>query len=110
MEGDEVVGLVVADPEGQLLTVCENGYGKRTPFGANSGGALPPEGEEAEEAESPAAPEVVIVAEVAENSEEAGEGEEAAPSSSYRYRLQRRGGKGVRDIRIEGRNAGWPSP
>ncbi|MCY2939161.1 MAG: DNA gyrase subunit A [Planctomycetota bacterium] len=104
MEGDEVVGLVVADPEGQLLTVCENGYGKRTPFGANSGGALPPEGEEAEEAESPAAPEVVIVAEVAENSEEAGEGEEAAPSSSYRYRLQRRGGKGVRDIRIEGRN------
>src|SRR5207253_1714948 len=33
-EGDEVVGLVVADAEGYLLTVCENGYGKRTPFGA----------------------------------------------------------------------------
>ena len=32
---DEVVGMVVADPEGYLLTVCENGYGKRTPFGAN---------------------------------------------------------------------------
>src|SRR5204863_6430617 len=24
---DEVVGLVVADPDGFLLTVCENGYG-----------------------------------------------------------------------------------
>ena len=32
---DEVVGMVVADPEGYLLTVCEKGYGKRTPFGAN---------------------------------------------------------------------------
>src|SRR5262249_44828817 len=33
---DEVVGLVVANPEGFLLSVCENGYGKRTPFGANA--------------------------------------------------------------------------
>lgn len=31
---DEVVGMVVADPERFLLTVCENGYGKRTPFGS----------------------------------------------------------------------------
>jgi DNA gyrase subunit A len=30
LEGDEVVGMVVADPQGYLLTVCENGYGKRT--------------------------------------------------------------------------------
>src|SRR5262249_32297139 len=35
---DEVVGMVVADPEGFLLTVCENGYGKRTPFGRNVAG------------------------------------------------------------------------
>src|SRR5262249_39948553 len=28
---DEVVGMVIADPEGYLLTVCANGYGKRTP-------------------------------------------------------------------------------
>ena len=27
--------MVVADPEADLLTVCENGYGKRTPFGPN---------------------------------------------------------------------------
>ena len=36
MEGDEVVGMVVADPEGAMLTICENGYGKRTPFGSNT--------------------------------------------------------------------------
>jgi len=34
-DGDELVGMVVADPEADLLTVCENGYGKRTPFGPN---------------------------------------------------------------------------
>src|SRR5262249_40384232 len=28
-ETDEVVGMVVADPEGALLTMCANGYGKR---------------------------------------------------------------------------------
>lgn len=33
--GDSLVGMVVADPEADLLTVCENGYGKRTPFGPN---------------------------------------------------------------------------
>ena len=35
-EGDELVGMVVADPEATLLTACANGYGKRTPFGPNS--------------------------------------------------------------------------
>ncbi|MBL8723537.1 MAG: DNA gyrase subunit A [Planctomycetes bacterium] len=29
-EGDEVVDMVVTDGSGTLLTVCENGYGKRT--------------------------------------------------------------------------------
>jgi len=33
--GDEVVGMVVADPDADLLSVCLNGYGKRTPFGPN---------------------------------------------------------------------------
>src|SRR5215469_10202730 len=52
---DEVVGVVVADPEGYLLTVCENGYGKRTPFGANVAGEEPAEAEPEEEAgEGPA--------------------------------------------------------
>jgi len=30
-QGDEVVDMVVTDGTGTLLTVCENGYGKRTP-------------------------------------------------------------------------------
>lgn len=30
--GDEVVDLVIAEPNSSLLTVCENGYGKRTPI------------------------------------------------------------------------------
>jgi len=30
-EGDEVVAMKVVDEDGTLLTVCENGFGKRTP-------------------------------------------------------------------------------
>ena len=33
---DKVVGMVVAAPDATLLTVCENGYGKRTFFGPNA--------------------------------------------------------------------------
>jgi DNA gyrase subunit A len=69
-EGDQLVGMVVAEPEATLLTVCENGYGKRTNFG-------PQTIEEAEEDDV---------------------------SSSARYRVQRRGGKGVRDIKTTERN------
>jgi DNA gyrase subunit A len=87
-EGDEVVGMVVAEPQGYLLTVCANGHGKRTPFGANEAA---PEAEEVAEAEEPEV-------------EEPAEGEAPRESSSMRYRLQRRGGKGVRDIRTTERN------
>ncbi len=31
-EGDKVVDMVIIEPESTLLTVCENGYGKRTSF------------------------------------------------------------------------------
>jgi DNA gyrase subunit A len=90
--GDEVIGMVVADPEGYLLTVCENGYGKRTPFGPNTTGVE----EEAEEAdEAPAASEPAAEEEGAEAPQ---------PASAMRYRKQRRGGKGVRDIRTTDRN------
>ena len=47
---DELVGMVVADPGATLLTTCENGYGKRTPFGVGSTGE-----EEAEEENASAA-------------------------------------------------------
>ena len=32
-KGDQVVGMVVAEEGAALLTACELGYGKRTPFG-----------------------------------------------------------------------------
>lgn len=31
-EGDRVKDMIIVDPSATLLTVCENGYGKRTPF------------------------------------------------------------------------------
>jgi DNA gyrase subunit A len=96
---DEVVGMVVADPEGQLLTVCENGYGKRTPFGVNTATVTDEvDGEVESETPEPAVEEAAAVPE--------GEpGEEATQErSQMRYRRQRRGGKGVKDIRTSDRN------
>ena len=45
---DELVGMVVADPEATLLTACQNGYGKRTHFGPNSADGDESDGSEAE--------------------------------------------------------------
>ncbi len=83
---DKVVGMVVVEPEGTLLTVCENGYGKRTPFGPGEVGEEPETDEEAE---------------VDEN---APEEEVAKYSGNMRYRRQNRGGKGLRDIKTTKRN------
>lgn len=85
---DEVVGMAVADPEGQLLTVCQNGFGKRTPFGPSEAAntAVTSEEEPTEVTETPEA-----------------EGDENSPSN-MRYRTQRRGGKGLKDIRTTERN------
>jgi DNA gyrase subunit A len=85
--GDEVVGLVVTDPEGFLLTVCENGFGKRTPFGPNAAVAEP----ESEE-------------ETADEPPTDSEDSESTDRTNMRYRRQRRGGKGLRDIRTSERN------
>ena len=49
--------MVVADPDGYLLTVCENGYGKRTPFGANTAGERRPTRPRRRPSETPAAEE-----------------------------------------------------
>jgi DNA gyrase subunit A len=99
-EGDEVVGMVVADPQGYLLTVCENGYGKRTPIGANVAGVETSE-EEEEAPDSPSG-----AASAPREDEPEGELDEAAAveRGQMRYRKQRRGGKGVRDIRTTERN------
>jgi DNA gyrase subunit A len=71
---DRVVGMVAADPDATLLTVCENGHGKRTPFGPHA------------------------------DAVEEDQGEEESASSGARYRTQKRGGKGLRDIRTTDRN------
>jgi len=91
---DRVVGMVVADPEAALLTACVHGYGKRTPFGPNL--EEEPPGDEAE-------PETEATEKPAGESEE--EAEEGNSYSSQRcYRAQRRGGKGLRDIKTTPRN------
>lgn len=91
---DKVVGMVVADPAATLLTLCENGYGKRTYFGA--GEVLAPAADVEEGAET----EAVEAAPPAESEGENGDD----LSSSNTYRTQRRGGKGVIDIKTTKRN------
>jgi len=84
-KGDEVVGMVVADENRSLLTVCEHGYGKRTPFGQ---GDLSNDDANSETSD--------------DNSEQE---ETSTPTASgARYRRQKRGGKGLRDIKTTKRN------
>ena len=114
--GDHVVGMVVADPQASLLTVCAKGYGKRTPFGPNSDEPLLPEGdadelddsgEVVEASDSVAAGDGAEAADGAETAEslDLAEGEDDENVSSQRsYRTQGRGGKGVHDIKTSDRN------
>src|SRR5262249_51411600 len=80
----------------------ENGYGKRTPFGPNTateGGDGEELTEEPESPESSAGPGSVTPA-----TEDPEGAEEPQDRSAMRYRRQRRGGKGGRDIRTSERN------
>jgi len=90
---DVVVGMVVARPETEttLLTICENGYGKRTPFGPGEIESDTIE-DDRDEAERPDAEE-------AES-----DPDQTAVRSNMQYRRQNRGGKGLRDIRTTDRN------
>jgi DNA gyrase subunit A len=95
-KGDELVGMVVAEPEATLLTVCEFGYGKRTTFGPGdemSGKELPPLTDDVAE-------DGMVDVPTAEEPEE----ESDDLNSANRYRTQRRGGKGVIDIKTTKRN------
>ena len=96
---DSLVGMVVAEPEATLLTVCANGYGKRTLFGPNNPLAAAP-------ADASAADELDEAAEdsATDEVEDDESGETESTSSSNRYRTQRRGGKGLRDIKTTDRN------
>ena len=81
--GDQLVGMVVADPEATLLTACEQGYGKRTPFGGNTSSSPAEEDSQSVEDSQP---------------------DRGDAPSSFHYRTQHRGGKGVRDIKTTDRN------
>ncbi len=94
-KGDQLVSMVVTDPDATLLTACEHGYGKRTPFG-------PPGTQTEAEVEEPVDEEDLSADATAE--EENGTEDEAEISSGQRYRTQRRGGKGIRDIKTTSRN------
>ncbi len=128
-EGDQVVGMVVADPNACLLTACANGFGKRTPLGGGSGtgdgthtatAAEPSASEPAHDAplpepaaehldqpraddldESEPAPQPPGASEPAA---EAAGSEDNSEASAFYYRTQRRGGKGLRDIKTSPRN------
>jgi DNA gyrase subunit A len=94
-KSDTLVGMVVADPTATLLTVCQNGYGKRTTFGPGEQLAVRddlPDDETLEDA---------IPAEE-ETPDDTSEADDV--SSANRYRTQRRGGKGIIDIKTTKRN------
>ena len=92
-----LVGMVVADPDATLLTACQNGYGKRTPFGPNAAPQAMPLPDDDGEAASASR----------------GSCRRRLRSRSrrrrnqllgFRYRTQNRGGKGLRDIKTTDRN------
>lgn len=103
-KGDHVVGMVVADENATLLTVCANGYGKRTPFGPNAPALTDdaiPEGDDADN--EVVSSEEFDEAETADN--ESPDTESADDVNSTRsYRVQRRGGGGLKDIKASKRN------
>ncbi|MCE2813687.1 MAG: DNA gyrase subunit A [Planctomycetaceae bacterium] len=104
-KADEVVGMVVADPTATLLTVCLNGYGKRTNFGP--GDELVIKDEDAT-LDDDSIDQTVAEQSPTQDESSADESPEdnAAEdnASSAKYRTQRRGGKGIIDIKTSKRN------
>ncbi|MBL8820530.1 MAG: DNA gyrase subunit A [Planctomyces sp.] len=103
---ETVVGMVVADPEKTLLSICELGYGKRTPFGAADAapaGDVPADDEAVPQIDAASSGDAAAPAEVSESSDAESESEGTA-GSNMKYRRQRRGGKGLRDIKTTARN------
>lgn len=102
---DVVIGMILADPMMSLLTVCENGYGKRTAIGA--GGAALDEAaeidEEATGSEEESAEEETTADDADAEDTETDAADEVVGSSNQ-YRRQKRGGKGVKDIKTTKRN------
>ena len=95
--GDRVVGMVVADENATLLTVCANGYGKRTPFGPNAP-ALP-DGEPLPDDDAELSGDEALPAEPESDDDGAED-----VSSTRSDRFERRGGGGLNDIKASKRN------
>jgi DNA gyrase subunit A len=106
---DSVVGMVVADPGATLLTACEYGYGKRTYFGPNAEDISDDTATE-DAATEDAVPDDAVPDDAAtedsaaESTDDNGDSSDEDLSSSARYRTQKRGGKGLRDIKTTKRN------
>ena len=101
-KGDIVVGMVVADPERTLLSICEFGYGKRTPFGPAD---VAPDDAGSTDDASVVSEDSIPADEAADPAEvEVEASDESSPGSNMKYRRQRRGGKGLRDIKTTARN------
>ena len=96
--------MVVADPEATLLTVCANGYGKRTPFGPNSAAEFDEELRRAMPDDDDDAPRPTKPRPTADAADESRRRRRPTNFVSDRYRTQRRGGKGLRDIKTTDRN------
>lgn len=96
---DELVGMVVANPDATLLTATEFGYGKRTPFGPNATSDAPDDSTEASDSQ----PSTSVGGPDSATDEGANESADEN-NSSAKYRTQNRGGKGLRDIKTTDRN------
>ncbi|MDO4569416.1 MAG: DNA gyrase subunit A [Planctomycetia bacterium] len=98
--GDRVVGMAIARPDANLLTVCENGYAKQTPFGSG----ISPKNLISDETPTEESLEDDTVS--AENGDvpEAPEAPDAPEAGQRSYRRTARGGLGILDIRTSARN------
>ncbi len=114
--GDYVVAAVLASPDRSLLTACANGYGKRTPIGPNAAAEAEKAGLDEDADDLAPGQEEPLVDDVPENeagddsdggdndAENDGDAGDDKAVSSRSYRTQRRGGKGLRDIKATQRN------
>lgn len=109
-KGATVVGMILADPEMSLLTVCENGYGKRTAIGVGivegeevpSEDVPPPDDETADESAASEDTSDEAADDEVEGADDGAGDETTGPAKGYRR--QRRGGKGLKDIKATARN------
>jgi len=91
----EIVAMSIVNPDDELLVITANGMGKRTPIG------MTPQAAEGADVDETVENLDDNGADVDENGAEAEtNGEEVVESSARRYRLTRRGAKGVVSIKL----------